>query len=911
MAEDEGTPAQPGAGEGQPAGEALEQLGTPATGPDAAAAKRAAREAKRAELEKKNEERRLANEQRRVNRAAENEKRRLEREARLGSHGSPETAEPQQPRRLINIETDIEVPTPKGPDISQEDIEAIKSQNNVDDLNERIGEVQSEADALTGAGGTKRPRIDRGPRVREEQPADQPPSPFKDIEDHLKVRAEHYDEYEPILELVNELSDHGKARLSSAVIGADAELVDAVFRGLCQLASVAPQLYWRHSGMQTCLIVQTAAENRTVVLDDDKRVFTIGRPSAGAASPDIPVKEPFISRQHAQLTNLAEPGMPPEWRLEDTSSQHGVKLGGSPLSGAADWGYEVPAVLGYRHVADAQGRAAVHPVLTLRKDTKIISPEFIGRLKRDCDLLFLVVNGDYPTKNDHNALQWVSEEKTKGVVIVAVTSGRLDAEQQAIVLDDLRHDARIVRGTKQIRTLVECRIDGVHAIEGELQGFLEQFRTNMREAVLDDRIRDARKSLLNRIGKVCDSLRPGVETEVNLLRRKLDETEHRLLGTVASVTEAKSIFESVSTNIERDLDRAVNQFGDLSIVASLASNTDQYIDQLELVTFGKSPVTIKLVPPGNPHATALETHRAIMDLVILPQAQQKFGAELYNRVFGDTAGSPMAHETQVGFRWLYQKFQGLLSGLPKFESSQIKLANYEDKILGVRGEINAALTDRYVTASVSTEERMENMFTYLLTKTRYSMTFFFSMFSIGALIFGASRSKLLAATRETIKQSVDKGAPGMGDYALVLIALIAIPLVLYYNFKAFKIKQRDVIHEESEKIRDNIKKHYQGIVKRVIADCEQVFDNHIDSVKRHTKSQLDGLSVARGLGGEDSLIKKDSELAQIRDEINLKVEELDAFNREREWVAKAMDNPTPSPLVPVDTPRKSFRPQVR
>lgn len=913
--------------------EALEQIGSPLVGEEAAAQKRKAREEKMAEANQRMEEKRAQAAASRAVRELEREKARAERAANRESGKStpravpspmeqsnlPETGQPNlvsgsnegeqidsdtkevddaippknpsAPKRRFESKI-VDHPAPEG--ISKDAIDKIIKENDPEEVKRRIKEAEEKANELTGKGLTKTKPV-RSPRTAGSDDIEPAPSPFKDIEDHLEIRVEHYPEYEPILELVREQSDHGKARLSAAVIGADAELLDTVFRGLCGLESIAPELYWRHSGMETRLVIQLPGENRTVALDDDKHEFTIGRPSSGQNPPDIPINEPYISRQHARLINTADHGLPPEWMLEDTNSQHGVKLDGVPLSGSADWDYEVPAVLGYRHVADKHGRAAIHPVLTLRRNSRIISDEFIGRLKRDCDLLFLVVNGDFPTKNDHNALHWVSEQMTKGVVVIAVTSGRLNDEEQAVVLDDLRHDARIVRGTKQVRTLVECRQSHIDEIEADLATFLDQFRANMQAAVLDDRIRDSRRSLLHRIGKVNESLRPDVETELNLLRRKLDETEHRLLGTVSSVTEAKSLFESVSTNLEKDLDRAVNQFGDSTIVASLASNTDQFIDRLEIITHGKSPVTIKLVPPGNPNATAVETHRAIMDSVVLPQAQQKFGSELYNRVFGDTGGSPMAHETQVGYRWLYQQFQALLSGLPKYDSSQIKVANYEDKILGVRGEISATVTDKYVMATISTEEKMDNMFTYLLTKTRYSMTFFFSMFSIGALVVGVSRSVLIKDLRATMTPVLWFGG-----------AAVAIPLIIYFNYKAFKLKQKDVISEEGEKIRDGIKKHYQGIVKRVIADCEQIFDNHMDALKRHTKTQLDGLAVARGLGGDDALLVKNPELKQIRDAIDEKVSELAAFQKEREWVDQARENPCPSPLVPEANPRPRF-----
>lgn len=697
---------------------------------------------------------------------------------------------------------------------------------------------------------------------------------YLDIIQHLEARAAFHPEYGEIREKYESRLLVGGEVLQCTLVGLNAGLIDSVYRKLSKIPSFMELVDWKYVAIEPVIVVSENGQKRDVRVDTQSTI-SIGRdPSC-----TIALSASFVSRNHAEIRNLAKnPNLPPQWQLKDLGSTHGTTLNGSVVRDAVRFGSEDRIELGRGYAATE------YPSLQLISRAIPYGRDDLNRMVVDVDLVIAVVEADREFEGQANLLKNLSEvQNVGGLLVLAVSkSGAIDSSMDAN-LDELRHAARVLKSTELTRYLAAVDEDDI-STDGEwldsAKEFIEGFRGRSHAGIQEKRKQITREEVVSEIRNAGTRLEDTLSKKLEESERNLQRVQDEISMAPRNLGSAESLRDDTFKALKQTLDDDTSFFADPLRPDSLTYYADRLASQLVVVKKGKTRLELFLVDPHSKQ----EPHRWINNELSI------FARRHFDELLAQITGP---QKEPHGITGLYQSLRELLGGHDKLRNTDLfSDDNYQRYTVSeLSRQLHTALGSDFVEYEAKTFTKIDNMIMFVITKTRFAVMFYMSMFSIVGVIIGSTRSKISRA---------------MNDFFGGKFFMIAIPILIvvcYFTVKSYKVNTQDVIEEETDKLREQLSKHYQAVAKKFVDDAKRVLSIHLSTQESKIKQDMGTLGSSRMAGGLAE--RNNPVLEQAKKERDDVQALIYAIGQERAWAEQAQRQYTPSPFVQVQPVRRT------
>lgn len=710
-------------------------------------------------------------------------------------------------------------------------------------------------------------------------------SDYLDILQHLEARAAVHPEYGEVRDRFEPRLLAGGEIVSCSLVGLNAGLLNTVYRKLSDIQGFFSRVEWKGVALEPVLVVSEKGTRREFRIDPyatdpdtgDLKPVTIGRGPENT----IQMATEFVSRNHIKIHNtVKDRSLPPQWEIEDCGSTHGTFVNGSQIRNRRSISPIDDIELG-RNYASVE-----YPSIKLVYRAIPYGREDLSRMIVEVDLVIAVVEADREFEGQVALLKNLSDaQKLGGLLVMAVsTSGPID-ETMEVNIDELRHAARILKGTEQTRYLAAISKDDFQEEEDWLEGvcgFIENFRAQVQGNV------HSKQKQINRQEMVAAILDTGTRLE-SRLARDLDDAEinlQRVSDEISSAPRnlgaAENLRDDTFRTLKQTLEDDTNFFGDPLRPDSLTYYVEKLVDQCVLSKEGKTAVTLSLLDP----ISHQPPHRWII-------GELSRNAIYHFDQLTATLTGPQRDPHGIG--GLYQNLRELLGGHDKLRNTDLFVdENYNRVALSdLTRQLHTTLSVDFVQNQAKTSTKIDNIVGYVITKMRFAVMFYMSMFSIVGVVAGMNRSAVQKAFSGSMKES------GIW-YVLAIAALITVGVVVTLQYKA---NVRESIAEVVDKMKVEMKKHYQAIAKKLVDDAKRVFTIHLSTQETKIKQEMSTLGSSRV---SDSMMTRNNPLLdqakKERDDLQTMIY---AIGQERQWAEYAVKQYTQSPFVQVQPARRT------
>lgn len=710
-------------------------------------------------------------------------------------------------------------------------------------------------------------------------------SDYLDILQHLEARAAVHPEYGEVKDRFEPRLLAGGEIVSCSLVGLNAGLLNTVYRKLSEIQGFFSRVEWKGVALEPVLVVSERGTRRELRIDPyeidrdtgEPKPVTIGRGSENT----IQLGTEFVSRNHIKIYNtVKDRGLPPQWELEDCGSTHGTFVNGGQVRNRRSISPIDDIELG-RNYASVE-----YPSIKLVYRAIPYGREELSRMIVEVDLVIAVVEADREFEGQIALLKNLSDaQKLGGLLVMAVsTSGPID-ESMEVNIDELRHAARILKGTEQTRYLAAISKDEFQEEEDWLEGvcgFIENFRAQVQGNV------HSKQKQINRQEMVAAILDTGARLE-SKLARDLDDAElnlQRVSDEISSAPRnlgaAENLRDDTFRTLKQTLEDDTNFFGDPLRPDSLTYYVEKLVDQCVLSKEGKTSVTLSLLDP----ISHQPPHRWII-------GELSRNAIYHFDQLTSTLTGPQRDPHGIG--GLYQNLRELLGGHDKLRNTDLFVdENYNRIALSdLTRQLHNTLSVDFVQNQAKTSTKIDNIVGYVITKMRFAVMFYMSMFSIVGVVAGMNRSAVQKAFSGSMKES------GIW-YFLAIAALLTVCVVVTLQYKA---NVRESIAEVVDKMKVEMKKHYQAIAKKLVDDAKRVFTIHLSTQETKIKQEMSTLGSSRV---SDSMMTRNNPLLdqakKERDDLQTMIY---AIGQERSWAEYAAKQYTQSPFVQVQPVRRT------
>lgn len=708
---------------------------------------------------------------------------------------------------------------------------------------------------------------------------------YLDILQHLEARATVHSEYGEVRDKFEPRLLAGGEIVSCSLVGLNAGLLNTVHRKLSDIQGFFSRVEWKGVALEPVLVVSERGSRREFRIDPyatdpdtgELKPVTLGRGPENT----VQLSTEFVSRNHLKIYNtVKDRGLPPQWEIEDCGSTHGTYVNGSQIRNRRGISPIDDIELG-RNYASVE-----YPSIKLVYRAIPYGREDLSRMIVEVDLVIAVVEADREFDGQVALLKNLSDaQKLGGLLVMAVsTSGPID-ESMEINIDELRHAARILKGTEQTRYLAAISKDDfqeeVDWLEG-VCGFIENFRAQVQGNV------HSKQKQINRQEMVAAILDTGARLE-SRLARELDDAEINLQRVGDEISSAprnlgaaENLRDDTFRTLKQTLEDDTNFFGDPLRPDSLTYYVEKLVDQCVLSKEGKTSVTLSLLDP----ISHQPPHRWII-------GELSRNAIYHFDQLTSTLTGPQRDPHGIG--GLYQNLRELLGGHDKLRNTDLFVdENYNRVALSeLTRQLHTTLSVDFVQNQAKTSTKIDNIVGYVITKMRFAVMFYMSMFSIVGVVAGMNRSAVQKAFSGSMKES------GIW-YVLAVAALITVCVVVTLQYKA---NVRESIEEVVDKMKVEMKKHYQAIAKKLVDDAKRVFTIHLSTQETKIKQEMSTLGSSRV---SDSMMTRNNPLLdqakKERDDLQTMIY---AIGQERSWAESAVKQYTQSPFVQVQPVRRT------
>lgn len=705
---------------------------------------------------------------------------------------------------------------------------------------------------------------------------------YVDILCHVDARTKVHEEYQEILEQYGPRLFTGGEVLAGALIGLNASLIDTVHRRLAMNSRFPVYVEFKEIALKPLLVVTENGQQTEIELDLTKPTI-IGRGSDCTKQ----LQSQFVSRHHISIVNKAGEKDPPIWWVEDLQSTHGTTLNETQVI--------APEKVRPGDVikVGANYGAPDHPRLEIIYRAKNYSKSDLEDLLKRVDIVIAVAQADHVFEGQKVFLNNLHALQSNGaMVVLAVSRSKEIDEEIEINVDDLRQAANITLGRKTRRHLTTVYEKAMS--EGEWIDEIYTFIDSFKELALDDvvqmRRKNTRQEVVDAIVKVGSNLRPSIESALAEAQRKRSRVEDEITGAPRALQGSEAFRDDSFKELKQVVDDDSKDYSNDIKPDSLTYYAQSLVDSAPYITRKGAKMMIDLVVPGTevkgqqpqpPHHWIIHNMR---------EHARLHYAKLRGEVVGRNASPP-------GVAYILRELRTGLAANDKVRDQNLfdadRYERYEVPELARR--IEQKIAGDFVHGESATSEKIDNMFTYLVTKTRYAFMFYLSLFTIIGIFGGIS-------FRQEFKTWVQKQPPALiWPGAVIILGLLG-----YSNYRAYKSATKDRIEEEITKIRDKAKKHYAEAAKVVIDDVKRELLKHVTEQETDVKRVMGTLGSTRM--SESMMQRNNPALDAARQECDYIESQIVMIDQEKDWAKMARNDYTESPFY--EDPNARARPRL-